>query len=136
MVMSVMPADLPLPIADDNGIYVPADSAPVSQDPLEGLHAWDPWIDSNLAKMADRSQPSVGPYSEPSGPTAPALTAEWGGMPSPVVDYQNVVGAVAINKRQIKNFQGPTGQFNGPQQTAWEYQYTDPTSDYWSVILG
>ena len=136
MPINAMPDDLPLPISDNHGVFIPANAEDVSHDGPEGIRGYDPWTMANLPLMADESQPETGLYGEPSYAKAGSIVAEWGGMPVPVRDYQDHTDATLQLKRQVKLNQGPSGQFNGPQQTAWEASYVEPTSDYWSVILG
>lgn len=138
MTLSLMPKDLPLPIdAQNNGITTGTTGQVPSRTGPDGITAWDPWTHANLALMADKSQPEIGnDYGEVTYYQTPTIVSEWGGMPSPVAPFQDIGGDVLIAPRMAKNFSGPTGQFMGPAQTAWEATYQDPTSDYYSVILG
>lgn len=129
-----MPDDLPLPVSSRNGVFVPA----TAED--SDLQDYDPWTWAIPAKILDDSRPAIGPYGEPSTPgKSGALVAEWGGMPYPLRDYQDVTAAVAYSPRQVSYHEssGPAGRFYGPQQTAWEANAQTPVGDYWStVILG
>lgn len=142
MTMSLMPRDLPLPLepGDRNQISNQATATEVvTRQGPDGIFPYDPWINANVAKMSDHSQPEIGEYGEPTYYKGGAITAEWGGMPSVVEDYQNIDGAVILVRRQMHPWDSgsnSTGRFFGPQQTAWESSYVDPTADYWSVILG
>lgn len=139
MTLSLMPKDLPLPYDNDRGEFNQSTAEPISQAGPEGITPYDPWTHANLAKMADHSQPEQGEYGEPSYSNSKAITGEWGGMPSPVRGFADQGGAVIQIRRLMHpwdNGSYSTGRFNGPAETAWQYSYEDPTSDYWSVILG
>lgn len=127
---------IPIPMSENNGCFLPANAEDVSTAGPDGLRAFDPWTHANLAVMADKSQPETGPYGEPSQAKAATIVAEWGGMPNPVRDYQDQSHTVLQLRRPVRNNQGPAGQFNGPQQTAFQAQYVAPENDYWSVITG
>lgn len=124
-----MPADLPLPISPSNGVFVPATAT------TPDIGSYDPWTWAQPQLILDHSKPESGLYGEASTVgKAGSIVAEWGGMPQPVRDYQDQVASVAIVRRQMYDRQGPTGQFNGPAQTAWESLYASPTPDYWSTL--
>jgi hypothetical protein len=141
MTLSLMPKDLPLPVepGDRNGIsnQSTAIDVPVRNGP-DGIFPYDPWLNANLAKQADYSQPETSDYGEPAYGKGGSITAEWGGMPSPVNGFADIGGSTLQVRRLLHPWptNEVTGRFNGPQQTAWEYAYTDPSSDYWSVIVG
>lgn len=127
-----LPDDLPVPISEDNGIFVPATATD------SNVGDWDPWIWADVAKMTDRSRPAVGPYLEPSSPgKAGSIVAEWGGMPLPVRAFQDVSHKVLYSPRQVNYHEskGVTGQFHGPQQNVYEQTATLPAPDYWSTII-
>lgn len=136
MTLSLMPKDLPLPVETYNEVLVPANATNVDQSGPEGITGYDPWTHANTALMSDRSQPEQGPYGEPSYAKAKAITGEVGGMPSPVKYFSDQTGMVLLVRRPVRFNEGVTGAFYGPQQTAWEAGYVDPTTDYWSVIIG
>lgn len=130
--MQGLPTDLPLPVSERNGHFVPATSTD------SDLRDYDPWTWAIPARILDHSRPAIGPYGEPSGPgKAGSIVAEWGGQPSPVRDYQDVTAAVLLSQRQMSyhTSAGPAGRFYGPQQTAWEATATTPVGDYWSTIV-
>lgn len=132
------PVDVITPVdpVDRRGTTQSATAQPVSQDGPEGIRGYDPWTMANLAHMADDSKPEVTPYGEPAYSLAGEIVSEWGGSPYLVRYFADQAGSVLYVRRQAKDFSGPTGQFYGPQQTAWEASYETPTTDYWSVILG
>lgn len=140
MTLSLMPKDLPLPVDQNNGTFVPAGAQEVNEHGPERITAWDPWTHSNVALMADKSQPLAGDnnYGEATYYKAGEINAEWGGMPSPVRDYQDMSGSVlhVKGRNKTQGVTGPGGQFNGPAEAANALTYVDPTSDYWSVIVG
>jgi len=129
----LMPDDLPLPVGRDNGVFVPATGKPAD------LGGYDPWTWADPQKILDHSKPENDPYAEPSGlGNGGSIVAEWGGMPEPALHFLDQSGpsaAVLLVPRQVRNVQGPAGQFYGPQQTAWEASYVGPTTDYWSTII-
>lgn len=132
------PVDIPLPVDsnDRRGTFQPATESNVDSSGPDGIRGYDPWTHANLALMADDSKPEITEYGEPVYAKAGGITGEWGGSPYPVRYFNDQAGAVLAVKRSIKDFSGPTGQFYGPQQTAWEAAYESPTTDYWSVIIG
>jgi hypothetical protein len=138
MVASQMPPDLPLPISIDHGDFVPASGQSPSQAGPDGipLSGYDPWLWADTALMSDHSQPTSGPYGEATAAKSATIVAEWGGMPSPAIDYQQVDGAVLITRTRNRTANGPNGVYYGGQQTAWEAAYVDPVDDYWSVLTG
>jgi hypothetical protein len=139
MTLSLMPKDLPLPYDADRGEFNGSTGQPISQAGPDGITAYDPWTHANLAKMADHSQPELGEYGEPAYSQSSDTTGEWGGMPSPVRYFSDQGGYVLQIRRLVHPWDTSsysTGRFYGPQQTAWEYSYVEPTDDYWSVILG
>lgn len=127
-----MPDDLALPISSRNGVFVPATGKP--SDILD----YDPWTWAIPARILDDSRPVMGPYGEVSGPgLSGSIVAEWGGMPAPVRDYQDVTASVAYSPRQVNYHMGvgPAGRFDGPSQTAYEAGAQTPQPDYWSTII-
>lgn len=140
MTLSLMPKDLPLPVEPYDQISNQSTSQPLPvRDGPDGIFPYDPWLNANVAKMADRSQPETGGYGEPTYITqGGSITAEWGGMPSPVRGFADIDGSVLQLRRVVHRWprNEVTGRFNGAQQTAWEYSYQEPVEDYWSVILG
>lgn len=137
MPINQMPADLPQLVDDNHGVFLPATAVDIdhSGGPDAIVH-YDPWTHAQLAKQADTSQPEIGSYGEPSYAKGGSIVAEWGGMANPVRDYQDHDYAVLQVKRQVKDFSGVTGRFNGPQETAYAATYQDPSTDYWSVLIG
>src|SRR5215831_559312 len=132
------PVDMILPVdsPDRRGTFQQATETDVSQAGPEGIRGYDPWTHANLALMADDSKPEITPYGEPVYAKAGGITAEWGGSPYLVRYFTDQAGSVLLVRRPVKDYYGPTGQFMGPQQTAWEASYQSPTTDYWSVIIG
>ena len=124
-----MPADLPLPVAESNGVFVPATGK------APDIGSYDPWTWAQPQRILDHSKPESGLYGEVSTMgNSGSIVAEWGGMPKPVRDYQDQVASVALVRRQMYDRSGPAGQFNGPAQTAWESLYASPSPDYWSTL--
>lgn len=142
MTLSLMPKDLPLPVESPERHGISNQSTAIDVPVRKGsedIFPYDPWINANVAKMTDRSQPETDEYGEPSYAKGGAITAEWGGMPSPVRGFADIDGSVLLVRRLIHPWDhgsDATGRFNGPQQTAWEYSYQDPVEDYYSVITG
>lgn len=127
-----MPDDLPLPVAESNGVFVPATAE--TPDIID----YDPWLWAMPAKILDHSRPVAGQYGEPSTPgKAHTIVAEWGGMPSPVRSFQDPTASVLYSPRQVNYHQsvGPAGRWEGPQQTAYEASAQTPQPDYWSTII-
>ena len=84
--------------------------------------------------VLDKSVPLEDEYGAASYSSPASFIGEWGGQPYPVRDYQDMDYSVAYSPRKLMNMSGPNGTFYGPQQTAWESDYTDPVVDYQSVI--
>jgi len=126
-----MPPDLPLPISPDNGCFLPATGT------YPGVEPYDPWTAIQLQKDYDDSTPMADRYGSPIYSQAHTLVAEWGGMPVPVRDYQDRSAAVLFSRRQMSyhDSSGPSGQYMGPHNTAWEFGAGTPQTDYWSTVM-
>lgn len=136
MTAAQLPSDIPVFTAPsaDKGVLLPA----TSFEP-EGMYAWDPWTFADVAKMVDHSMPAAGAdnYGEPFNPgRAASIVANWGEQFAPVLDYQDEVPSVAIVPRTFPKSHGQAGQFLGAQESATEYNYEQPDTDYWSVLTG
>ena len=126
-----IPDDLPVPISEDNGVFVPATAADTD------VQGYDPWTWAQPARILDHSVPALGPYGEVGTPgKSGALVAEWGGMPAPVRDFQDVSHSVVYSRRQVNYHEskGHSGTFFGPQQNIYEHTAQLPVDDYWSTI--
>jgi hypothetical protein len=124
-----MPADLPLPLGPESGVFTPATG--VESD----IADYDPWQSIVVQKNYDWSRPLADTYGEPIHHKAHSFVAEWGGMPYPVRDYQDMISAVLYSPRHQRDVSGPVGQYMGAQNTAWEYGAGNPQTDYWSTII-
>ncbi len=106
------------------------------------VDAWDPWTHADVAKMCDWSMPISGAdnYGEASNLAAAGdFIGTWGGMPSPVRDYNDEMPSVAIvPKSGAFDSSGPAGQYVGQQMNAQSLlqNAAAPVDDYWSVLLG
>jgi hypothetical protein len=119
------------PVADpsDGGVLLPATAVPMD------LVAYDPWTWAQLAAMADHSSPEVDAYGAAVIGDQGSIVAEWGGMPNPSRDYQDVTNSVVSVPFKPPNARGPNGTYYGGQQTAWQYAYQPPAEDYSSTIF-
>lgn len=126
-----IPDDLPVPISEENGCFVPATAAETD------IRDWDPWLAAKPAIILDHSRPAIGPYGEPSTPgKSGSIVAEWGGMPAPVKSFQDPTHSVLYSKRQVNYHEshGSAGMFLGAQQNVYEQSAEMPAHDYWSTI--
>lgn len=118
--------------------FLPATSVPIG----DLIDAWDPWTHADLAKMFDHSMPASGAdnYGESSGlGNAGSIVATWGGMPYPLLDYNDERPMVAIVPRSGPYpASGPAGSYYGQAQAASAVEQAAQTAinDPWSVLLG
>ena len=123
---------IPYPVDVDNGTFLPGVAEPL-EDMVPGGQ-WDAYTYAIPQKILDKSVPLEDEYGAASYSSPASFIGEWGGQPYPVRDYQDMDYSVAYSPRKLMNMSGPNGTFYGPQQTAWESDYTDPVVDYQSVI--
>jgi hypothetical protein len=135
-----LPAGIPVfgEETNENNSFFPATAEPVGST----IDAWNPWTHAMVAQMFDHSQPVAGADNngEPAGlGLAGAFIGTWGGMPYPVLDYNDEQPAVLIVQRQGPYpANGPAGQYTGQQQAVQSLQQSEnpPSIDYWSTLLG
>jgi hypothetical protein len=135
-----LPQDIPVFGVETSGsnTFLPATAESVGST----VDAWNPWTHAQVAQMKDWSMPAAGPdnYGEPSGlGLAGSFVGTWGGMPYPLLDFNNETPQVAIIPRSGPYpANGPAGAYYGQQQaaTAVMQDNNPPTIDYWSALLG